>query len=156
MVKAISAVLPEIQAKSGEIMQCLIDGCLNANQKMIETVLPIIQGLVQGVLQYLPEIVISGVEILQNLINGIIILSTLVDNLANAVTEILTSLIDGIITILPMLIDCEINILDALILAIICRKFLMRQFRLFLQLPTESLKISKKLSIRFTRLLKKF
>ena len=108
--------LPQIVEMGVTILQSLLSGIQNNLPQIMTSAVQVITTLVQGILQMLPQIVQMGVQIIVELIKGISQqMPTLIPQMVDCVILIVETLINNI----DMLVDAGIELLLALTMGLI-------------------------------------
>lgn len=95
----------------GELIPKLGEILLEHLPEIMETGQNIINGLMQAIVSALPTLITTGTQILQSLLNGII---QYLPQIVPVILQVISSLVDFIIQNLPMIIETGVQILFAL------------------------------------------
>ena len=96
----------------GNVLAQIVTKLASAAPTMINAGVQLLQSLVSGIQQNLPELATGAVDIVTSLVNGIIVL---VPQLAEAAVQLLVALAEGIAAALPTLIPAAVEAVTTLI-----------------------------------------
>ncbi|MGN4578392.1 carbamoyl-phosphate synthase large subunit [Bacillus cereus group sp. MYBK74-1] len=112
--------LPALLITASHFLPTIVNGINTMLPLLTTTITNMITGIVTILTTYLPQFLEQGVKILTALINGVVqVLPVVVTTLVQVATELVNSLVTTIGTLLPLILDAGIKILMAVLDGII-------------------------------------
>ncbi|KFL86132.1 carbamoyl-phosphate synthase large subunit [Bacillus paranthracis] len=112
--------LPALLITASHFLPTIVNGINTMLPLLTTTITNMITGIVTILTTYLPQFLDQGIKILTFLINGVVqVLPVVVTTLVQVATELVNSLVTTIGTLLPLILDAGIKILMAIIDGII-------------------------------------
>lgn len=112
--------LPALLITASHFLPTIVNGINSMLPLLTSTITNIITGIVTVITTYLPQFLEQGIKILTFLINGVVqVLPVVVTTLVQVATDLVNTLVNTIGTLLPLILDAGIKILMAVIDGII-------------------------------------
>lgn len=103
--------LPELMDLGFEILNKLLEGVLNNQDKLITSAITLVQDLIGGITDAFPMIVTIGAEMLVSLVKG---LSESLPEMIPTIVECILLMVDTLLDNIDLLIDCALQLIIAL------------------------------------------